>query len=228
MTVEEILTVVRDLLDDRKGSGTPLWSDAELVEYANEAEARIADECLVLRDSETTVDASSNPVCVIPVASPYTNTLDLHPSIVKVFGVSYGAGRKPLKLTSVEVLDQARPTWRTQTGLPSHYCLDITAGQLVLDRVPTADASVYLWVARLPLVEMSKANLKGSPSIPRKYHRKLVNGIVGRAYLKQDAETLNLNKATVFNQQFAQDIEQIKRDELRLRRRGTTCLRRIW
>jgi hypothetical protein len=225
MTVEEILTICRGLLDDAKGAGKPLWSDAELVEYANNAETRIAEECLVLKDSDTATDGT-DPVCVIPLATPFTNTIALHPSIVKVYEVGYGANRTPLTLTSRAHLDNIRPGWRLKTGTPQFYINDATTGQIVLDKIPTATSSLYLSVARLPLVEMDKSNMKASPSIPAKYHRKLINGIIGRAYLKQDAETLNLTKATTFNQQFDGDVEQIKRDVLRYGRGELTCLRR--
>lgn len=229
MTVSELLTTCRGQLDDNKGAGKPLWTDDELVSYLNVAEQRIADECLVLRDGTTVSDANNTPVCTIPVAATggvYTNTYDLHPSILKVYGVSYGTNRKPLTLTSREVLDYVRPAWRTQTGTPQFYIIDITAGQIVLDRVPIAVSNIYLTTARLPLVEMSRTRLTDSPSIPLKYHRKLLNGVLGQAYLKQDAETLNMNKAILFNGQFDRDIEQIKRDELRLYRGAQTCLRR--
>jgi len=228
MTVEEIITVCRAMLDDVKGAGKPLWSDDELVEYANHAESRIAEECLVLRDSDTAADGSHVPVCVIPLSSPYTNTFTLHPSILQIFDVEYGTERKVLVRTSREDLDRITPKWRTQTGAPSAFIYNATTGQLVIDRIPTAASNLYLSVARLPLVEMSKSSLSAHPSIPAKYHRKLINGIIGRAYLKQDAETLNLNKATLFNQQFDRDIEQVKRDELRYNRRELTCLRRYY
>lgn len=231
MTVSELLTFCRGQLDDKKGAGTPLWSDDELVAYLNYAEQRIAEECLVLRDSVTASDANGDPVCVIPVAATnnvYTNTYDIHPSIIKIFGVSYGTNRTSLTLTSRDVLDRIRPTWRTQTGTPQYYIIDATTGQLVLDRVPTADSNIYLSAARLPLIEMSRARLTDSPSLPTKYHRKLINGVLGQAYLKQDVETLNMNKATLFNGQFEKDIEQIKRSELRLYRGALTALRSIY
>lgn len=228
MTVEEILTVVRGLLDDKKGAGTPLWSDTELVEYANEAESRIAEECLVLRDAVTATDSDDLPVCVIPIATPYTNTFTLHPSILKVHSVSYGTSRKALTSTSMEALDQSVPTWRTKTGEPGAYAVDITTGQLDIDRVPTAASNLYLSVSRMPLTEMSRTNLKASPSIPRMYHRKLVNGIVARAYQKQDVETMNLDKSRLFGDKFDRDVEQIKRNEIRFNRRDRTCLRRFY
>lgn len=157
----------------KKGRERPGWSDTELVEYANEAENRIAEkECLALRDAVTATD-SDLPVCVIPITTPYTNTFTLHPSILKVHSVSYGTNRKALQLTSRDALDRAVPTWRTRTGEPGAYVVDITTGQLDIDRVPIAASNLYLSVSRMPLAEMSKTSLKASPSIPRIYHRKL-------------------------------------------------------
>lgn len=217
MILKDLLTLVRGQLDDQKGEGTPLWSDKELVGYANEVQERIADECLVIRDATTITDG----VCRIAVTKNVAS-YPLHPKTKQVLRVKYAGRSTPLDLISYEEIIE------TATGIPTAYALDKATLTLTLNKIPQADATMDLVIARLPLEELSASAQTASPEIPSSYHRKMINGIMALAYMKQDAETFNPTKAEYYDAKFAQDIEQIKRDELRLRRRGTTCLRRIW
>jgi len=62
--------------------------------------------------------------------------------------------------------------------------------------------TMRLMVYRLPLTPMSLSDLIASPEFELKYHKYLKHGILARAYLKQDNEAYDIQKAEYHRQQF--------------------------
>lgn len=204
MTSKELLTYCRTRLDDLTGSPTDaLFSDNELYSYLSDCQEKVAMECLVIRDSSTVA------VCTLDVLAG-DNSVVHHPSILRFDRVSYvqGSVRKFLhKMNSdTELLDPP-------TGDPERFSPSCDPGYLTFDKRVSDDAVISVRVRRLPLNSIT-ATLQ--PEIPVGYRRKLVNGVLGLAFMKPETETYNAQKAQGYLALFAEDREQIKRAETRL------------
>jgi hypothetical protein len=90
---------------------------------------------------------------------------------------------------------------------------------------PATELADVLWltVARLPLVDPTWAlDANNSPEIPSRYHDQLYDGILARAYTKDDSDTLDLRKAVLHEARWRGVVESVKRAEER--RRGEIYL----
>lgn len=162
-----------------------LWSDEEIYEYANAAEKQAC------RNARLLIDSTTAAICQITVpASTAIATLD--PRIIFVRRVRVTGKNNPLTRASWRELDEAYPGWEAHTGTVSHFVTDWQTGKLRTYRIPIADTVLNLTVARLPLADMTPLS---SPEINARYHRSLVYWMKHLAYMKQDSETFNLEKA---------------------------------
>ena len=84
------------------------------------------------------------------------------------------------------------------------------------------DDDLWMNVWRLPLVQVSVSNLDQSPEFNDSYHLELMDGILHRAYLKDDSQTLDPKKSQNHFQLFEGSIEKVRRDLLRLRQSSET------
>lgn len=223
MDLAAILKNVRGWLDDEVGPDTEkLWSDLELAEYANDVIEELCDEVDLIKDSTTAADIDSNPVCTITLVLDQS-TYDLHPKITKVTRAKISSETQPLTAATVEGLDIAYPGWETNdSGTPQYIVIEPEEGKLEIYPAPDstiAGETLDLTVYRLPLVELDATDaLNDVPEINAKYHRKLVLGILAKAYRKKDSETRNDKLEAFYEQVWQANIEKIKIANLRLRR----------
>jgi hypothetical protein len=107
-------------------------------------------------------------------------------------------GTDPLIETTERVLDITTPSWRTETGTVRAY-IKTPTNNIILYPIPTAVDTVVMTITRFPTTPMA---LDGSPEIDDRYHAGLLLWILHRAYMKNDSETLNTDKAKDYGQQF--------------------------
>ncbi len=183
----------------RDNSTPPLWSDAEILGYLNDALNEACERALLLEDRTT-------PACCAIALVAGTDTYLLHASVIKVKRVSFRG--RALTESSVEAEDRRDANWEGRTGEPQRYIL--TDGQLRL--VPTPNASVTgqslaLTVYRRELTARSLAAPNNTaPEVNERFHLRLMNWLYCRGYSKADAETFSSVKATEFETRFTADF----------------------
>jgi hypothetical protein len=67
---------------------------------------------------------------------------------------------------------------------------------------PSTDDILWMAVARLPKITFTENNLNLTPDVPLQYHADLRDWILYEAYMKDNAETQDLPKATLYEKSF--------------------------
>lgn len=222
MTLDDLVDVFRARMRDT--AEPPLWTRAEVVEFADDAENEAAERASLLRDTTT---AAICEVDVVAGTAAYT----LDDRILRVERAKLDLGTVPLSLSSTAAMDRGAGVtpkdWRTQslswqsggadagweqrTGTPALALIDRegAAWKLRLVPIPVVDDTMRLHVIRLPLEPLSVSD--GSPEIPARLHVRLVDWMVYRAYSKQDSETFDRTKASeaeaAFTRSFGECID---------------------
>jgi hypothetical protein len=164
-----------------------LWSNMELVAYADEAQWEFARRRPV-KDSVTTA------VCQVAISAS-TAAYAYHASILGIerarFVETVSGKEHPLVKATHTSLDDTYPRWQSDAvGDPRCYIEDTDERRLTLYRTPQLAGTLYLTVRRLPLVHFDwvrRATLR--PEIAIEHHAELLDWMLYRAYLKRDAET---------------------------------------
>lgn len=222
MTLDELIDTFRKRMQD---TAEPyLWSDEEVIEFADDAENEAAERASLLRDTTTA------EICEVDVVADTAAYL-LDARIIRVERAKLDLGSVPLVLSSTAAMDRGAGVtprdWRTQsliwqsgaagsgweqrTGTPALALLDREGAQwnLRLMPIPVVDDTLRLHVFRTPLVPMATADR--SPEIQARLHIRLVDWMVHRAYSKQDSEAFDQSKAdkaeAVFTRTFGERID---------------------
>ena len=192
MNFEDIKAEARRLADDND-SQKYLWSDAEWLAWANEAQ----DEAC--RRARLIVDSTTAACCQITLANA-TATYDIDDRVLFIRRAKL-TGRAPvLGRVSYRDLDREIPGWESETGEPRGYIPDMDDRKFRPYPIPNASGTVTLTVIRLPLYCME--TIQDEPEIRPHLHRKLIPWMLYRAYSKQDAETRDEKKAAMWLAEF--------------------------
>lgn len=184
MNLGELISVARDRSDDKFAPF--LWSDAEWVSFANDAER---EAC---RRSRLIVDSSNCDIGEIRLRAG-GKTYDLDQRILFIRRAKLQGRSQPLGRASYKDLDRCRPDWEDETGEPQAYVPDMDTDKFRPYPTPTEAGVVKLTVVRLPMVDM--VDLDDAPEIKPHLHDSLVFWMLYRAYSKQDSETKDDKKA---------------------------------
>jgi len=219
MIGQELVNNLRsDILDD---VAIPyLWSDPELLRYLNYAEVQACRRSHLLIDSQTANDSGTaatagtlgqKPLCQLTLVAGQA-VYNLSPKILQIkrcqlSGMSYPL-RGPL---SYYEADEQMSGWMGTSGTvgtsgsggyPSGF-LNEPGNTITFLLAPSASGTAYLTISRLPLISFT---LQTSPEIQESYHEGLMNWAARLAYLKNDSETFNPEKAkyyeSIFTAQF--------------------------
>lgn len=209
MTLQELIDAARSETAD---TATPyLWSDADWIRYANDAQREACRRARLIVDS-TTTDITR----IALVAG--TDSYALDPRVLFIKRVKLSTSSNPLRPASYKDLDRSVPGWEAQTGEPQAYVPDMNENEFRPYPTPTAAATISLTVIRLPLVDMD--DVDNTPEIPARYHESLMFWMLYRAYSKQDSETLDKKKAVdnlaLFEAEFGKKSTAV--DEVWIRR----------
>lgn len=195
MTLQELIVLFRNEADD--ATEPYLWSDDELIEFANDAENEACRRARLLVDSTSAL----TQLAVDPLDA---GIVTLDPAVVFVRRAQL-MGRRPLIRVTVRDLDEHNPYWRNaQASIPLSFVTDFQTGALLLHPAPVGEHILLLTVVRTPLVEMN--DLLDSPEIAPRFHRALRHWMLFRAYSKQDSQANDPKKAAdalaLFEQEF--------------------------
>lgn len=189
MTLSELVVLAGGQLDD---SVMPYkWSDVELVAYINDTINELCEQAKIL------VDSSTEPICKINVVAG-TAKYALDARVIEVLRGKLVTGDRKVTRVTRSYMDRYSPGWDSATassGTPKNFIGDLDTGFITLHPKPTANDTLWLTVVRLPLAQMTSDIVNQTPEIHFKYHHELLDGICGRAYLKQDSETYDPKKA---------------------------------
>lgn len=190
MRVEEIIGRFRRAVDDLEAPH--FWTDEDIIGYLNEAVQEACERAKLLEDRTTPA------VCSITL-EPGKSTYALHPSVLEIKRLALRG--RPLHETSVEELDCTHPMWETRQGMPRQFLLEQANGrgmpQLRLVPTPVEAETIALTVVRGALKPLSADDCRGQPEIHERFHTRLLDWVYHRAYLKQDSEVFNPDKAAV-------------------------------
>lgn len=181
MKLGALLDVVRTEIDDLQEPF--LWSDAELIEHADDAQNEACRRARLLVDSE---DAT---VCRVTLEAG-TSVYALDPRVIRVERAIVAGEPLPLRMCLRRHVDRMLPGWEDMDdGLPEVLIPDWQSRSIRLVPAPEAAGTLRLTVVRLPLAVLN--DLEDEPEIPAHFHRSLRHWIVHRAYLKRDSETFD-------------------------------------
>ncbi len=189
MDFSQIEESIRQTLDDNSTTDK-LWSQADILEYAQDAENEACERADLLIDdtsslTDITVDTS-------------TGTFGIATTVISVLSAKMSLGTEPLMETTERILDLSYAGWRTAEGTPRSYVKTPT-NKIILHPMPTVADTVNMTVSRFPNTPMT---VSGSPEVDSRYHAGLLLWILHRAYLKNDSETLNTDKAADYAKAF--------------------------
>ena len=177
------------------------WSAEDIVRYLNEAVQEACERAKLIEDRRTPA------VCNLALQAG-VSTYDLHPSVLEIKRLTLN-GQK-LDETSEEELDEDCPGWELQSGKPSCFIFEQAAGvqppRLRFVRSPVSAGAVALTVFRGALKPLSADLDTGKPEIPERFHERLMDWVLHRAYLKQDADAFDPSKAAVSLALFVQSF----------------------
>lgn len=192
MNLSELRQAFRVRADDETGpASAQLWSDEEANLYLNEAHNEAADRALLIRDSTT--------VAVTQIAINTSSTdYALHTSILSVERVKLTSQTSPLPRETTENLDAVYPGWETQTGTP--ICFVEDNGRIRLVPKSSKVDTLNMIVFRLPLAVMDSD--LDEPEIHIRHHYRMLDWALRCAYLKQDSEARDEQKAASYEKAF--------------------------
>ena len=184
MWVDGFITRFRDAVHDL--AEPYFWTEDEIVAYLNEAVQEACERAKLIEDRSMSIALLAGQ-----------DTYDLHPSVFEIKRLSLRG--RPLDETSVEELDGDAPGWELRTGLPRWFIFEQASGvqppRVRLVPTPAIAEEVGLTVYRGALKELSADMPTARPEIPSRFHERLMDWLMHRAYLKQDAEVFDPNKA---------------------------------
>lgn len=189
MDFSQIEASVRQTLDDNSTTDK-LWSQGDILEYARDAENEACERADLIKDNTSSLtDIAVNTS---------TGTYGIASTVISVMSVMMTLGSEPLMETSEKVLDLSVSGWRVATGTPRSYVKTPT-NKIILYPMPVVADTVNMTVSRFPNTPMT---VLGSPEVDSRYHQGLILWMLYRAYLKNDSETLNTDKASDYKKAF--------------------------
>lgn len=201
MNLNTLITTAATRADDLEAG--KLWSRAEWIEYANDAQNEACRRARLL------VDSTTPDVCSITLTDG-TATYDLHDSIIfvrraRLVNSADGTALTVLRRLHSDDLDrQVGPGWQEEVGQPRGCVVDMDDHQLRPYPTPdTDDWEVQLTVHRTALIPSANETYpmeQGDdvPEIRARWHIGLVNWMLYRAYSKQDSQCYNPKAAAMF------------------------------
>lgn len=206
MNLGELIEASRNLLDDSTDTDN-LWTDTELADFINEAEREASIRGFLIRDS-------SSAITSINISSG-TATYSLDQSIFFIEEAKLASASRPLTKTTRALLNLKQNDWTTKET--NEYFIDDT-GKITLVGTPSSSDTLNLSVYRLPTTSLSGNS--DTPEIQERYHLGLLNWVLHRAYMKQDSETLDVDKSKAHLEYFVLEFGARPNNlELQIRKR---------
>ncbi len=226
MTGQELVSHLREsILDDNVAPY--LWSDTELIRYLNYAEVQTCRRAHLIIDGTTGSDSGTGiwslgtggtrgsggikSLCTLSVIASQA-TYNLSPKVLQIKRCQLLSMTYPLiGPVSYPEMDEFMSGWIGTSGTVGtagsggivRYFLNEPGNTLTLIPSPSVTDTASLVVSRIPLIPFT---LITSPEIEEKYHEGLMDWAAHLAYMKNDADTLNLNMSKVYDDKFTRQF----------------------
>lgn len=161
--------------------------------------------------------------CLIPVTAN-TPLISLSSLILAVDQAQLASQSVPLQLCTTECIsnmDYRHPGWRTTAaGTPWYLLLEgFGSNKAYLWPTPLTNDTLYIQIKRYPLQSITDTTTDIEELDNRKI-RRLKNGVYAKAYLKQDVETYNPDKAK-FHLELYKKVDKAEIQNTIIKRRHT-------
>lgn len=190
MRVDDFITRFRTAVKDE--ADPPFWKNEEIIGFLNEAVQEACERAKLIEDRLTP------QVCNVQLQVG-VSSYNLHPSVFEIKRLTFRG--RPLNETSVEELDCEAPGWEIRVGTPRWFVFEQASGmqpaKVRLVPAPTMAEPIALTVYRGALRPLDVGTCSAKPEIAERFHERLMDWMFHRAYLKQDAEVFDPNKAAV-------------------------------
>ena len=207
MNLLSMVTYLRDnILDDSGGQGVD-WTNYSDTTF-DSIQLRWRNEELVANINEAIkqVYRRTNPIKSVISLSIVsgTNTYSLPSYVLSVKNVKRGTGEE----VSVKELDEL---WHlqdlyTRTGDPINFIVDSALNSIQLYPTPTASDTLKLIVYRLPLTDLTWDDNEVTPELREEYHVPMLFYAASLCYMKDEANTLDPNRASTFSAMFDREF----------------------
>lgn len=169
-----------------------LWSDDEIIGYANEAVDEACRRAYLLIDSSSIATEASLGVD--------ESEIELHDSVIYVRRLRIVSGQTLQPCVS-RTMDERVPGWEESlASTPMIFVPDWETNKIKLWPPTSTAIDIKMTVIRTPLDEM--IDDEDEPEISARYHRALLDWMKSLAYSKQDADTMDAQKALKFEERF--------------------------
>jgi hypothetical protein len=237
MNGRELIFALRESkLDDLKPPY--LWQDTELLRFLNYAEVQACRRAHLLIDWTTANDSGTagtagtlgqKPLCLLSITADKA-TYHLSPKVLQIKRCQLKSMTYPLTgPVTYPVLDEFQSGWwgtngtvgtAGSGGYPAYF-INEPVNTITFVPGPSANDTAYLVISRIPLLPFT---LQTSPEVEEKYHEGLMDWAAHLAFMKPDAETVNLNLAQIYEQKFIQQFGTLP-DAYAEKMRKTLCQR---
>lgn len=235
MNLQQLLNTLRhDILGDRSDrvEGTPdyLWSDNFLIMAINSAQRRFARRGLIIRDGTSEATAVNLKTGV--------NEYPLHPSVLAVMSARLTGDNADLARASHAALDSYRVPdtyfWdpaqlaALPPGKPLAFATDeylstddydsMSVVTLRVYPTPTATyngQTVNLRVVRMPLEDLTSANMQAVPEIPEDHHLEMLDYAAYLALRIVDHDAGNPMRGEQFKAAFEENVKLARDNAIR-------------
>jgi hypothetical protein len=133
--------------------------------------------------------------------------------IVRIVRFKPSTQSRPVRGYERDDLDDLFPGWETYANdTILRFSPDYDQNETVVIPPPSAIELIEQEVIRLPLIDLTVANMSASPEIGVRHHETIVEGMCREAYRKNDVETLDLSRSNMHESEFNRLIEEWKRE----------------
>ena len=198
---EELISTFRsDTFDDVEPY---FWSEADILDYLDEAQKKFCRVGVPIVDSKSTV--TQLDITTGEVELPY------HESITRIRTARLGSTGMEMNIRTQDVYvgQYRKPNALASTGNIRDIFVDYDDDYIRLSRVPANDDTLLLHVERKPINTLSACT--DYMEVKEDYHRAIIEWALYRAYSKQDAETFDMQKATAAKTNFYDEVAEAKR-----------------
>jgi hypothetical protein len=186
-----------------------LWSDAEVLDYADDAQKMFCRLIGGLADA-------SSPLTVIAYTDA-TDWVDTSPLILKPRDAYDVLTGRPIEVVNYENLNSMDFRFDGRRDIPRYLVTGMEEHRARLYPFPAVTGSIQLVVDRLPLLPVDDPDSR--LEVADQHKNGLVMWMKARAYKKQDAETRNDRLALQYDQEFHSYCAMAKAEKDRAKHR---------
>lgn len=222
MNVGEIISLFRTEVADVECPY--LWTGSEVTAYLNDAYTMLVRFMGGVPDSTSAVTEIS--VAIGDKTAPISEAIT---RIVRAFRESDGAEVSVIENTDVPLVRDSAGRLSllrvgSETGPVEYLILGSERKQVALHPVPATAETIRLQVRRNPLTKLM-SDADELTDLSEEHHIHLLQWMKACAYRKQDADTLDMEKAQVNEQLFLTYCAQAAYEQERLRRKSRMSMR---